>query len=1021
MHELAISDAEGCAPTTVRYGILGPLLVEASTGTVPVTGRHEQTVLAVLVMSAGEIVSADRLADALWGETPPRSARNVVQNALLRLRKQLGRSEILTRPAGYVLQAGADDVDVRRFERLVREGRALAERGDVAAATVGLTEALALWRGTALLELRDWAPGRWEAERCEELRRRVEEELVELRLIAGYHHEVVPILEKQAAEEPLREQRWRQLMLALHRCGRRAEALRAYHRVRAVLGEVGLEPGPDLVELDRNIVVNSALLRWPSRGDTGAELDGGGDAVAAVGGRVTTAPSGGNLPRPIAAFIGRRAELAEQLALLRTHRLVTFCGAGGVGKTRFAIEIGGSSVDDYPDGVWFIDLAATAEAAAVLAVMASTLAVPVQSGMSALASLVDWLRRRRSLLILDNCEHVLDAAAEVVEAIIAGSPTVTVLATSRAPLGVVGERIHRLRPLDARSEAVELFCARASAIDDSFDLDERHLADVISICEQLDGLPLAIELAATQISSLTTSDLVVRVHQSLHASPARRQRRNDRHSTLRATIAWSYELLTEPERALFELLSVFAGGSDLDAVRQVCTTSQMSEADLIDRLGALVDNSVVVADRGESTARYRMLDTIRHHAAERLAARDQVSRTRDAHLSYFVHAAQEMRARWAGPMQPEAGRWFDREWDNLRAAHTWAITSNELDAAETIVTASGPHAHIRRKREHGDWAERTTGLSTGQRQQRPTVYGWAAYWSYADGDTPHAIALAQRGIEVAPAPTHPDTTRCWMLLAHAHMAEGHPIESRRAARSAQAAGSGSADPLLAGGALQALVNSSFALADTAVEDDVRRFAALAEAAGAPSMLAEAAYFEGRTRLWMRDPRDRTGALACFRRGVELAHVSGDLTHENLNLVAIVFAETVAGNLASPELLHDTLVRLWQCHDRLQLGIALVPIASWLESVGDTAASTVVFGHLNARRAPFRSLDGRLDALRGPREHPDAHALDARGRSMDQDDVIEFVLEHIVNAGVDVRADAATGAARSIEVASRSPG
>ena len=259
MHEPAISDVQGCAPTTVRYGVLGPLLVETSAGPVPVTGGNEQLVLAVLALHTGEVVSADRLADALWGEAPPRSARNVVQNTVWRLRKQLGPSAIETRPAGYVLQAGVDDVDLRRFERLVAEGRALAERGDVAAAMVSLTDALALWRGTALLELHDWAPGRWEAERCEELRRRVEEELVELHLIAGHHHEVVPILEKQVAEEPLREQRWRHLMLALHRCGRRAEALRAYQRARAALGEVGLEPGPELAQLDRNIVVERSL------------------------------------------------------------------------------------------------------------------------------------------------------------------------------------------------------------------------------------------------------------------------------------------------------------------------------------------------------------------------------------------------------------------------------------------------------------------------------------------------------------------------------------------------------------------------------------------------------------------------------------------------------------------------------------------------------------------------------------------------------------------------------------------
>ena len=447
---------------------------------------------------------------------------------------------------------------------------------------------------------------------------------------------------------------------------------------------------------------------------------------------------------------------------------------------------------------------------------------------------------------------------------------------------------------------------------------------------------------------------------------------------------------------MFELLSVFAGGFDLNAVRQVCTTPPKSESDLVDRLGALVDKSVVVVDRGEPTTRYRMLDTIRHHAAERLAARGQVSRRRDAHLRYFVETAQAMRR--GGPVRgsqrPATGSTGSGTTCVLPMPGPSRRTSSTQPKRSWTPAVRTPHPP-----EAGAWrlGGADGGTADGARRPRPTTYGWAAYWSYADGDTPHAIGLAQRGIEVALAPTHPDTTWCWMLLANAHTAEGHHIESRGAARGAEAAGSGSADPLVAGWALQALVSSSFMLADPAVEDDVGRFAALAEATGAPSMLAEAAYFEGRARLWMREPGDRTGALACFQRGVELARASGDVIHENINLVGIVFAETVAGDLARPGLLHDTLVRLWQCRNRLQLGIALVPIASWLESVGDTAASTVVFGHLNTQRAPFRSVDGRLDALRGPHEHPDASALNARGTSMDQDDVIEFVLEHITNA------------------------
>jgi predicted ATPase/class 3 adenylate cyclase len=425
----------------------------------------------------------------------------------------------------------------------------------------------------------------------------------------------------------------------------------------------------------------------------------------------------GNLPVPVNEWFGQIATLQRQVAGLRSHRLVTLTGTGGVGKTRLALEMATVAADEFVDGVWIVELAPVGDPDAVAPAVASTLSIRPQEGLTVVESIVDWLRGRRVLLLLDNCEHVLAHVGDLVAAIVPRCATVTVMATSREPLSVSGERVVPVAPL-ATSNAVALFCDRAEAVDDSLAFSATDRAAIVGICEQLDGIPLAIELAAARVRSLTPGELQQRLGDRLRLLRARRGD-SGRHTTLRATVAWSYQLLSVDERLLFDRISVFAGGFDVAAVEAICGRSPLDTSDVFDLVASLVDKSMVIADRGDDGTRYRVLETLRQFAAERLDEGGEVGALRDRHLSHYVAVAQQANRLWASRRQLDGSATFEREWDNLRAAHGWAIATTDLDAAELIVAATGRHARARGRDEHGDWAERTLGLS--RRHDTPTA------------------------------------------------------------------------------------------------------------------------------------------------------------------------------------------------------------------------------------------------------------------------------------------------------------
>ena len=396
----------------------------------------------------------------------------------------------------------------------------------------------------------------------------------------------------------------------------------------------------------------------------------------------------GNLRPPTTGLIGREAELAEVEAALKAHRLITLTGVGGVGKTRLALQVAERLADEFPDGVWVFELAAVTDPAAVPDAVAAVLGLTQQPGKTVSESVAAALEGRVRLLVFDNCEHVLDATADLVEAVIAHSETVRILATSREGLGVVDEQVWPVPSLDLSggidSAAVDLFVERAHSVAPRFSLGEPDEAgSVVEICRRLDGIPLAIELAASRMASMTAAEVRDRLHHRFKLLVGSR-RGLQRHHTLRHVVAWSYDLLGEAEKALLERCSVFAGGFDLQSACAVAGSEDLDDYAVLDLLDTLVRKSMLVADRSSGRTRFSMLETIREFAEEQLVASGEATEVRTAHARYFAGREADILALWDSPRQREAYDWFTTEFANLRAAFRWAADHGELDAAISV-------------------------------------------------------------------------------------------------------------------------------------------------------------------------------------------------------------------------------------------------------------------------------------------------------------------------------------------------
>jgi predicted ATPase/class 3 adenylate cyclase len=717
------------------------------------------------------------------------------------------------------------------------------------------------------------------------------------------------------------------------------------------------------------------------------------DGVVAIDRPLATADTPGNLPSAANGWFGSTAELNRRVADLRGRRLVTLTGTGGVGKTRLAVEIGSLASDEFPGGVWLVELAPIADPTAVVMAVTSTLSVQTQFGVSAVDSIVGWLRGRRVLLIIDNCEHVVTPVADLCAAIVAGCPETTVLATSREPLGVPGERVVSVASLTS-SDGIELFCDRASAADEAVLFAGDDLTAVASICERLDGIPLAIELAAARCRAMALGDLLARLDDRFRLLRGGGRGGLERHQTLRATVSWSYQMLNEDERVLFDRVSVFAGGFDLAAAEAVCADEMLDPSEIVDVLGSLVDKSMVLVERGPSAVRYRLFETLRQYGEERLEG--DTSRFRDHHLEHYLAVAEAAHRLWMSPRQREGDAAFDREWDNMRAAWVWAMTTEDVDAADALIVRTGPYANFRNRHEHGDWATRTLGLETAERHPSPTTYGEATFWAFVAGDLDRAVAVAERGIRAGSGPEDVTTTWCWVWLAFAHLASGRRTDAEEASRCALVA-AGHVDPFIEGGALGVHIDVMGGSDPAATTREVDRHAELSRQLGAPSVLAMSAHIQARNLLAAQDSSRVADALVIFQRGLMLARETGAVLPEALNLQGVA---SVAALLDVPEagdVCRDAIARFYETRNWSVLWQVLDSVASWLARTGDVEFASVLYGHLIEYHPPWGSgpdSQMRDDGVAIVRHHEQATEWMREGSAMSADELVAYALSRL---------------------------
>ncbi|OLT06947.1 transcriptional regulator [Pseudonocardia sp. CNS-004] len=730
---------------SVRVEVLGPLRLVVDGEPVDVPGPKRRAVLALLALAEGRIVTVERLLDALWPSEVPASGRQALHTHVSRLRGHLGTAaaRLQTRHDGYRLDLTAEELDVAQARS--RLAKAAADQDAFAV----LREAHGLWRGPVLADLTDVAPIATAVQGCAQLHRDVTDALIAAGIAAGRGDEVRGLAADALATDPLREPAVLLLMRALAAAGRAAEALRIAREFRRRLAdETGLDPSPALGELERDIA--------------------GGAAGPAAGRAETPAP-------PTTRLIGREDEVAALLRLLSVERLATVVGPGGVGKTRVALEVAGRR-----DAAAVLLLAPVTDPAALPHALAAALNLNVVQG-DVLAACVAVLAHRPGVLVIDNCEHLLDAVRDTVEAVLAGCPGLAVLATSRERLGLAAEYTFRLAPLPVPGPdqdlpyvpSVAVFLDRAARARPGPAPTAAELRTVADIVRRLDGMPLAIELAAGRLSTFSLDDLHRRLDRSLDLLGGGRPSVDARHRTLRATVEWSYDLLPEDERRLFRHLSVFVDGVDLDAAERIGADLGL-RSDPGSALAHLVDTSMIDAAFDGGT-RYRMLETLRAYGLDRLAAAGE----QDGAEERFVRWAVDLTG-WIGSAlrtehEPEADAVLRRELANLRAAWRLSRTRGSSDAAAAIVVALFD-AFYRDLVEIRGWAEELAAdPAIATRPRASAVLGAAAEAAYQRGDYPRAERLAGAGLERATD----DVARwcCRMPLAWAALVRGAYAET----------------------------------------------------------------------------------------------------------------------------------------------------------------------------------------------------------------------------------------------------
>ncbi|MFD0360714.1 BTAD domain-containing putative transcriptional regulator [Nocardia sp. GCM10030253] len=726
------------APADLRVGILGPLEVLAGPATITVGGARLRMLLTRLALDVGRVVSADALAEAVWPSgTGPTDRVNALQSLVSRLRRTLPNDRLRLEIGGYLLDLPSDAVDAHRFENLATEGRRAVTNGRPESALRLLDEARSLLRGEFPSEVPDYA-----RQRLEELRLQAAEDRADAAITVGRRDGVAAEIAQLAAAHPFRERLHALHIRALQADGRRAEALVAFEQIRAVLAdELGADPGQEL---------HAAHL-------------------AAVRGAGPSARPRGNLRAALTSFVGRDAELARLRELLENSRLVTLTGPGGVGKTRLALAIAAETTT----GAWLVELAAVHSPQEVVRAATSALGIGA-SGLlepppDPIERLVDALARADAVLVLDNCEHLIDEATRLAVELLSRCPRLRIIATSREPLGLAGEHVCPVSPLPLDA-ATRLFADRAHAVHRDFELDADMMAKVEQVCSKLDRLPLAIELAAARLHAVPLQELTVRLDAGFALLARADRAAEPRHRTLRAVVAWSWKLLDAEDRAAAQRLAVFHGVISVDSAAAVAGAG-------LDRLAPLTDKSLLQFD-GQ---RYRMLETVRNFALEELTVAGELATARTAHAHFFLALAEQAEPHLRGCGQRPWVARLESERDNFSAALRYARDAGDADTAVRLCAALGMFWLIRGDQQAMTHWPRTALAIPGKASEQARAATIAldllatGIWIGRDVDRNVMADLARS------AATHPLITLIEPCLAYAgqHVDAGLAVINRR--------------------------------------------------------------------------------------------------------------------------------------------------------------------------------------------------------------------------------------------------
>jgi predicted ATPase/DNA-binding SARP family transcriptional activator len=930
--------------------VLGPF--EALAGGTPadVGGSKRQALLAMLALRNGRLVGVDMLIDGLWGEELPAAPRNALHHHVARLRAALGEGAIAGSADGYALKDAS--VDAADFEALLAEARAASRARDVEAAAEAVAAALALWRGPALQGLTETAWFRAEAQRLEALRVDALEEQFEAALALGEHRELTPALRAVLDENPFRERIWGQLMLALYRGGRQADALEAFQDARRVLAdELGLEPGPDLRQLQDAILAHDP-------------------AIAPV---PVPRKRRGNLPASSTSFLGRGHELGEVAGLLRELRLVTLIGPPGAGKSRLAVETARTLEAELPDGTWLVDFGRAGGAADAVRLLAN---VVDARGAEPLARVTSRLRAADALIVLDACERVLEEARRIAATLLAECPALRILATSREALHLESEARVVVGPLGPA--AAELFLARARAARPGFVPNADDVALAEEIARRLDGLPLAIELAAARVNVLGLAEVAAMLEHRgayLRDSPELDPGR----SALQALVEWSYDLLDDNEKTLLQQLAVHRGGASLASLTAVAGAQGLNEATVAYLVGALIDKSIVSASFADGNARYDMLDTVREYVLGRLADSGMLESARHAHAEHFAALADEARVELRGP---DWLRWEQRlqlENDNLWAALAYAQEAGDPHVAARLGTLGWHFALADRVSEGRHFVELALAAAGDEEPLELQVAQRAelCYLATEEFDLDTALTVGEQALSLAEGADIPRQLGLAQLtLALALAQSGDGARADTLAQAACATFETAADDW--GIAASSLIRATGA----ARAGDTATVAAMASVVAGRSGAIEYDAFRAPALMleaWVAEQRaEPAAAVAAWRSALELSRRIDFGDHAAFALSALGSNALAAGDLREAEDLERQAVALAEAvqapwvaaHARVQLGRVAA-------AAGDAETAEALYGEVlewSELERPHQARESLFAALAGS---PAAAALDAR--------------------------------------------